>query len=263
MALATRPQIRSVQWTSHVDWLRDHLRPGEHISVITSTGGGKSYLVTEGLLKLPALQHARVLMVDDKGDDPTTLAWGYPISEYPLGMGAQLRARDRPPHYRLVVPDWTWSSSGRHEAGAERARRIVGRALDAFYAQAQNPAHPGAPEDARASVVVIDELYALTASRPPSLNLGPLVVRNWRKGRYRALTQIALTQEPAWVPGETYSQPTHLYLGQIQDSRRRDRLQEIGGNTEVISQLVAELDEHEFLFLGNKGRHMSIVKVGR
>jgi hypothetical protein len=65
------------------------------------------------------------------------------------------------------------------------------------------------------------------------------------------------------VPGEAYSQPTHLYVGQILDGRRRDRLQEIGGDTPRIKEIVAKLDKHEFLFLGNKAQVLSIVKVGR
>jgi hypothetical protein len=263
VAVRATSSIRPVQWDSHVAWLREHLSPGEHIGVIVSTGGGKSFLVVRGLLQLPAVQHARVLMVDDKGDDRVTRTWGLAINEYPLNLRAQLAGRERPPHYRLVVPEWTWSSSGSHESGVAHARQVVGRALDAFYNQAQDPSDPGAPDDALASVVVIDEAYALTAHRPPSLNLAPLVIRNWRKGRYKALTQIALSQEPLWMPSEFYSQPTHLYLGRIQDKRQQDRLREIGGNTEVITEVVNRLDDHEFLFLGNKGKHMSIVKVGR
>jgi len=256
--------VRRVQWASHERWLRDNFGPGQHITVITQTGGGKSYLVVEGLLELPAIRHARVLMIDDKeGGDPSTRDWGSAIAEYPLALTARMRLRERPPHYRLEVPDWSWSSTGGHARGAERARQIVGRALDSFYREAEDPADERASEDAQASVVVIDELFALTASKPPSLDLAPLVVKLWRKGRYRGLSVIGLTQEPTWVPGEAYSQPDHLYVGQILDGRRRDRLQEIGGDTPRIKEIVGRLTKHEFLFLGNKAQVLSIVKVGR
>lgn len=256
-------RVRPVQWASHVHWLREHLGPGQHISVIQPTGGGKSFLVIEGLLKLPVIEHSRVLFIDDKGDDPTTREWGIPITEYPPGLTTRWGARDQLPHWRLRVPDWTWSSTGSHEAGVKQARFVVGRALDAFYQEAQAPDDELSDEDAQASVVVIDEAYALTAPRPPSLNLAPLVVRNWRKGRYRGLLQIALSQEPLWMPSEFYSQPSHLYLGRILDRRQQDRLREIGGNTAVIVETVSRLQEHEFLFLGAKGTHMAVVKVGR
>lgn len=256
--------VRRVKWASHERWLRENFEPGQHISVITMTGGGKSYLIVQGLLKLPVIAHSRVLMIDDKeGGDRSTRDWGSAIAEYPLGLAQRVRLRERPPHYRLEVPDWTWSSTSTHTRGAEHARAVVGRALDAWYREAEDPADERASEDAQASVVVIDELYALTANRPPSLDLAPLVVKLWRKGRYRGLSVIALTQEPTWVPGEAYSQPTHIYVGQILDGRRRDRLQEIGGDTPRIKEVVAKLDEHEFLFLGNKAQLLSIVKVGR
>ncbi len=255
--------VRRITWESHVRWLRGHLEPGQHISGLVPTGGGKSYLVVNGLLKLPVIDHSRVLFVDDKGRDRTTRTFGSGIVEYPLGLGARLRLSDQPPHYRLVVPDWTWSSTGSHSRGVEHARAVVGRALDAIYQEAEDPTDEGASEEARPSVVVIDETYALTASRPPSLNLAPLLINLWRKGRYKALTVIALSQEPAWLPGEFYSQPTHLYVGKILDSRRQDRLKEIGGDTAAIREVVSQLDEYEFLFLGNKGKVMSIVKVGR
>ena len=255
--------VRRIAWDSHVRWLREHLAPGEHISILVPTGGGKSYLVVNGLLELPVIRHSRVLFVDDKGNDRTTRTWGSAIAEYPLGLRARVRLRDQLPHYRLVVPDWTWSSTGSHTRGVEHARQVVGRALDAFYNEAEDPADEGAREDATPSVVVLDETYALTATRPPSLNLAPLVIRNWRKGRYLALTQIAMSQEPAWLPGEFYSQPTHLYIGPILDARRQDRLKEIGGDTEVIRRVVGRLGQFEFLFLGEKARVLSVVKVGR
>jgi hypothetical protein len=255
--------VRRVQWASHVRWLRDNFEAGQHIGVLTPTGGGKSYLAVEGLLKLPVIEHARVLMIDDKGRDRSTRTWGTPIAEYPLPLRARLRGREELPHWRLVVPEWTWSSTGSHTRGVDRARAVVGRALDAFYREAEDPADEGASDDATASVVVIDETYALTAPRPPSLNLAPLVINLWRKGRYRALSVIALSQEPAWLPGEFYSQPTHLYIGKILDARRQDRLREIGGDTDRIKQIVGRLDAHEFLFLGSKAELLSVVQVGR
>jgi hypothetical protein len=243
--------------------MRENFEPGQHISVLTPTGGGKSYLTVEGLLQLPVMQHARVLMVDDKGRDRSTRNWGSAIAEYPLGLSARVRLRDRPPHYRLVVPDWTWSSTGSHSRGVEHARAVVGRALDAWYREAEDPDDDRAREDAQASVVVIDETFALTSTKPPSLNLAPLLVNLWRKGRYKGLSVIALSQEPAWLPGEFYSQPTHLYLGRQLDARRADRLKEIGGDTPRIAEVVGQLHDREFLFIGGKGKVMSVVQVGR
>lgn len=260
-ALNRELRIAHVSWRAHIAWMREHFHPGQHLSIVVPTGGGKSYLVVgpDGLLhRLPALQHARVLFIDDKGDDETTIGFGQPISEYPLGWRTRLATRDRQPeepeHYRLIVPDWEWSPTGSHTRGVEHARAVVGRALNAWYKEASSE---------RPSIVVLDETAAITGTSPPSLNLAPLAKRNWRKLRYKKGSQIALTQAPLGVPSEFYHQPTHLYLGPILDQEQRRRLREIGGNSKAIERCVEQLKDHEFLFLGNKGRHMHIVMVGR
>jgi len=252
-------RVERVSWRAHVAWMREHFHPGQHISVIVPTGGGKSFLVIRGLLPaLPAVWRSRILLVDDKGDDPTTRDFGEPIDRYPLPLVRRMQRgrqrEDRPEHYRLIVPDWTWSPDGSTSRGVEHARRVVGTALDAWYKEA----HEGSP-----SVLILDETAALTGVKPPSLNMAPVVKRNWRKIRYRAGSQIALTQAPLGVPSEFYHQPTHLYLGPILDQEQRRRMREIGGNTKTIEYEVEQLQDREFLFLGNKGRHMHIVMVGR
>lgn len=252
-------RIDRVSWNSHVMWMRQNFHPGQHISVIVPTGGGKSYLTVKGLLKLPVIDHARVLFIDDKGEDPTTQEFGEPIHRYPLGLVHRIRREhtsreERPEHYRLIVPDWSWSPDGSTQGNVDRARRVVGTALTAWYKEA-SAASP--------SVVVIDETAAVTGTRPPSLNMAASVKYLWRKIRFRAGSLVALTQAPLGVPSEFYHQPTHLYIGPILDQEQRRRLREIGGNSKVIEHTVEQLADREFLFLGNKGRHMHIVMVGR
>ncbi len=253
--------VDRVAWSSHISWLRDHLLPGQHISVLVPTGGGKSYLVMEGLMQLPVIEHSRVLLIDDKGQDKTTRNFGSPIHQYPFDLRTKLRVRDKLPHYRLIVPDWTWSPTGSHSHGVDHARQVVGRALEAFYAEAEDPTDPASAEDAQPSVLIVDETFALTDSHPPSLNLAPMLKKYWRKARYKAVSVIALTQAPLGVPSEFYHQPTHLYLGRILDKRQQERLREISGNSIVIEETVSQLDDYEFLFIGNKGKHMCRVMV--
>jgi hypothetical protein len=248
--------------------MRRHWHPGQHIAVFNPTGGGKSYLVVEGLLRFPVIEHARVLMIDDKGNDQSTRVWGQAADRYPPGRGARAvfgRDRQVPEHYRLVVPDWHWTpQSERHrDPATEFARSVVADSVQAFYDEAQDPTDPESARNARASVLVIDELYSLVDRRPPSLDLAPLVMNVLRRGRYRALSVICLSQMPVWIPNEVYSQTTHLYLGGMQDQHYRERLREIGGNTEEIEVGLTQLRGHEFLFLGDKGRTMMITEVGR
>jgi hypothetical protein len=257
--------IRYVSWRSHVEWLRGHLLPGQHILILNPTGGGKSYLVVgpDGIIhSLPVLEHARILFVDDKGRDRTTRGFGIPIPQYPPHRRAR-PPEGTPEHYRLVVPDWSWSPDRTHVAGTEHARKVVAESLDAFYKEAEDPDDPESSEKAKASVVVLDETFALTDREPPSLNLAPLVKRGLRKARFKGQTMVCLSQAPLGLPSDCYTQPTHFYIGQMLDRRYRERLREIGGNSPVIEECVATLEEREFLFLGNKGRHMHIVMAGR
>ena len=259
--------IRRVGWRAHVDWLRGNFFPGQHVTILNPTGGGKSYLVVgpKGIVaSLPAMREARILMVDDKGNDATTRGFGIPVQEYPLNRGGRrLRNREAPEHFRLIVPDWTWSPGQAHTAGTEHARQVVARAIEAFYKEAEHPDDPEASRDAKASVLILDETFALTDREPPSLNLAPMVKRGLRKSRFKGQSLFCLSQAPLGLPADVYTQPTHFYIGQMLDRRYRERLREIGGNSKAIEDCVATLDEREFLFLGNKGRHMHIVMVGR
>lgn len=235
--------------------------------MITPTGGGKSYLVVKGLLKLPALQHTRVLLIDDKHTDPTTQNFGVPVTRWPSEYYPRVQGESRwqtmlsgkkecpdPEHYRLLVPGWPWSQ--RDATSAEHAQQVVLEALEKCY----KTATPG-----DGWVIVIDETRTLTDSRAPSLGLAPALRYLWRMGRYRHVTIIALTQIPLGVPGEMYDQPTFHYFGFDSDGRRIDRFAEMGGTLPraMMREVLPTLDEHEFLFLGNRGRHASIVQVGR
>lgn len=259
--------IRRVGWSAHQAWLRAHFEAGQHVTILNPTGGGKSYLVVgpKGIVEsLPALRHARILLVDDKGSDRTTRGFGIPIQEYPLSRaGRRLKNKEAPEHFRLIVPDWSWSPGSSHTAGTEHARQVVARAIEAFYREAEDPGDPQARPEARASMLVIDETFALTDREPPSLNLAPMVKRGLRKSRFKGQSLICLSQAPLGLPSDVYTQPTHFYIGQMLDRRYRERLREIGGNSRAIEDCVATLDDREFLFLGNKGRHMHIVMVGR
>lgn len=265
-----------MSWRGHQEWLRHNWHSGQHVSVIVPTGGGKSYLVVKGLMTMPMMRAARVMLIDDKGNDESTRDFGQAITQYPLPPhptesparwwrrqkrehGPDAERQKQPEHYRLIVPDWQWNPSARtDEEGFSRARQVVGTALDQTYREGD-------------WVVILDEARALTDVKAPGLNLRGLIIRDWVKGRYKGVTVVALTQSPVEVPGQMYDQATHLYLGHNQDFRRLSRLKEIGGNAKVIEQVVSQLEpgdgqggtRPEFLFLGNKGRTMQIVSVGR
>lgn len=254
-----------IRWSSHLRYMREHWHPGQHVSIITPTGGGKSHLAVRGLLTLPALRHSRILLIDDKHTDETTREFGLPVAKWPDEYYP--RAENRldcimhgkklcpdPEHYRLLVPSWSWRERG--EASIAKAQTTVLDALERSYKSA-------VPGDGW--VIVLDETRTLADTRPPSLNLGPALKYIWRMGRYRHVTLIALTQIPLGVPGELYDQATYLYFGRDPDDKRIERFAELGGSLprKLMRDTIPTLGDHEFLFLGNRGKMAAIIEVGR
>ncbi len=72
----------------------------------------------------------------------------------------------------------------------------------------------------------------------------------WVAGRSRKITLVGSTQAPRYVPSEFYDQPTYVLIGNVRDRIAQRRLAEIGGDTDLIMQVVPRLDWHEFLILG-------------
>src|SRR6516225_239340 len=79
-------------------------RDRPHHSIISITGGGKSYLATRGLL--PMRGWRKVLIIDNKGDDETLRDVGKRIRQIPK-RDPYLRNRKQPDSlwYRLMVSD--------------------------------------------------------------------------------------------------------------------------------------------------------------
>src|SRR5215469_9353113 len=78
-----------------------------HHSIISLTGGGKSYLATRGLL--PMRGWRRVLILDNKGDDDTLEDVGKRTRTIP-DKDSPFMSKREPDHswYRLMIyDDWT------------------------------------------------------------------------------------------------------------------------------------------------------------
>lgn len=239
---------RRIGWAQHRAWLDHNWEAGMHVSVVVQTGGGKSYLVREGLLPLWA--DYRSLIFDVKGDDETLQGLGQPVYGFPQQEdGGQTPNDDQPRIYRLLVPEWEFDPDQRHTAGLDKARRVAGGALDRAYKQGD-------------WLLVLDETRALTDSASEfGLGLRGPVENIWQRGRSRRVTLVALTQQPVWMPSSFYSQPSLLYLGAEVDLGN-DHMRDIGGDREALRQGVAQLQRYEFLAVYRRPpRQMWIVKV--
>jgi hypothetical protein len=229
-----------VSWAEHRAYLDEHWEPGQHVSVIAPTGrGGKSFLITRGLL--PLWHEARVLYLDVKDSDTTLFRFGHRVRHFPSRLRQDFYPS--PLWFRLHVP----SALGGGPSESEQSR-VVYQAMAAAYKQ-------------KGWVIVADEVSVLSAD----LNLTKPLRDIWKRGRSQ-VTLIAATQSPRWVPGEMYDQPTYLYLGRL-NAEGNKRLGEIGGTIDYreIRQILAGVRAHEFLFIDNTAEDgaMQIVNVRR
>lgn len=207
-----------------------------HHSIISLSGGGKSYLATRGLL--PMRGWRRNLIIDVKGDDETLQDVGRKVRQVP-NSDPWFRKRRQPDSlwYRLVVYD-DWN----------KARDQVRNALAKAYSQGN-------------WTIFVDETRNLTDPRIPSLNLRSYVEQIWLRGRSRGVEVVAMTQAPRWVPSSFYDQPSFVWIGRINDERAHQRLREIGGLKRGHLGVIQRLQKREFLVVGDGGDYTAITKI--
>lgn len=239
--------VPRISWKQHRSWLDHNWKAGQHVSVVTKTGGGKSYLVRNGLH--PLWIAYRTLIFDLKGDDETLAGWGEPVDGYP---GREIQAEDEAQRgertYRLLVPEFEFNPEKHHTEGLKKARRVAGMALDRTYKEGK-------------WLVILDETQPFADNQNAfGLGLQGLLRQIWQRGRSREVTLIACTQEPLWMPGPFYSQCSFIYIGQEVDPKA-EHLQSIGGSQKAIRAGIEALEEHEFLFVSRTPREYAIVKV--
>jgi hypothetical protein len=223
-----------------------------HVSAVAVTGGGKSFLVRYGLV--PLWSDYRVLVLDVKGDDPTYAGFGQVVGAFPQEeLQPQQPNSERQRIYRLVVPEWEFTTGRRETEGLRRARQVAGEAMDIAYKQGK-------------WVIVLDETRAITdATSNFGLGLRGVVENIWQRGRSREVTMVACTQQPIWMPSSFYSQPSILYIGRMLEPPT-DHLREIGGDTRLMRQVLPQLRGRrnggpDFLVVERDSGEMRITKV--
>lgn len=239
--------IPRLEWRDFARMWAPELHGGEHISIIASTGDGKTHLIRYGIL--PLYRRDPVLIIDAKRDQgtlsrPTQL--GRVVHQFPTwDQRARYRVRRRdssdwardPEIWRLQPAEYRWRPDTKiHDREYQRARAIVGTAIDRAL-------HEGR------WVLVVDDVALVTDKDPPALDLGAPMRAAWKLGRDKPLTVIAATQQPVNAPSEMFDQPTHLFLGGTEDERRHERMAEIGGNRRQLEGIVSQLNEREFLYV--------------
>lgn len=198
-----------------------------HHSIIAQTGGGKSFLIGQGIL--PHIENEQVLIIDVKGDDPTYAEIGKPIIKIPKrGMRtfSDWLSPEKPREhwYRLVVSD-----------DVPTARKQVATALETVYKEGN-------------WTVVLDETRALTDWHEPNLGLAPYIERMWLRGRSRRIRVVAATQGPRWVPRSFYEQAQFHWIGAVEDEDSQKRLREIGGMERSHLEALKYLEQYHYIY---------------
>jgi hypothetical protein len=255
-------EVERVPWEEHFAYLEEnwatadeHNRPNaQHCSIFAPTDSGKTHLIRRGLL--PLFQRYPVLWVLYKPRDATIGGMGRKVRSFPT-WDQRVRYSTRPvdsPKWEsdpewfvLMLPGFRWTASSKHEnASWVRARKLAGEAIDRAFREG-------------GWVLVIDEVRAFSDAEPPSLALSAVLENSWQRGRSQPLTIIAATQAPSKAPYSMYDQPRHVYLGRTLDVGRFQRISEIGGNTELIKQILPTLEAREFLYVDRRNNVMMIV----
>lgn len=256
----TRELPEGVELVARDEFLerRWHYEPGQHVTVLAPTNGGKTTLL--GQLAVPVMRpdHPAVFLATKPRDAtmvrlaadnrlPTLDAWP------PPRQGPFLRwlgLADEKPGY-VFWPRHSMDPVADDEAHYRAFRSVI---LDCYKRGGR--------------ILVADETHALVNElNVPTIKPGQRIERAmttvWNRGRSMECGLWAATQRPANVPQEMYSQAHHLFLGPDPDKRNRQRFREIAGKLppELIESVVMRLDEHEWCYVR---RHpVGLCVVGR
>lgn len=210
-------------------------RQGEHVSIIATTGGGKTTLI--GAL---ARLRRNVAVIATKPVD-TNLRRLFAEPEW-----RTIRSWPPPDDARRVIL-WPPSRSLRREARDEQAAAI-GHALDGMYRSG-------------AWTIACDELHTLA----DSLGLRHELTELWRTGRSNGISVLGATQRPSGVPLEAYSQASHLFLGPLADRRDVDRIAETVDHLDrdMVRRVVANLPRFRWLYVARDPAYVCITDAPR
>ena len=210
-----------------------------HHSIIGQNGSGKTHLIVHGLL--PLCEDDKVLIIDNKGDDPTLNAAGAKrVRRLPTEFRRMSMDNGKPKEawFQLVVSD-----------NVNQAQEQVGRALQQVYKEGD-------------WIVVLDETRAISDPRSPGLGLQPELDRLWLRGRSRNIAVIASTQAPRWVPSSFYDQCQFVWCSRIRDERAHQRIMEIGSMTRAHIPHIASVRKRRWLYMDDEEDETWIAETG-
>jgi energy-coupling factor transporter ATP-binding protein EcfA2 len=247
---------RMTQYLTRAEFLDRYFdyRPGEHVSIIEPTGGGKSFLLRQ-LLGVAGRQHPhlrRVILMPKPRSESTQetariLNYGITPTWPPFRWPWQPERDGHifwPPHQR-----------GDAEANSKQLADKFRYVYNDLYWSGD-------------SVTVADDMHIHA-----QLGLMAELERDWTAGREAGAAVWGANQKPSGTiraPISTYfyNAPTHLFLGRDSDERNTRRFSEIGGiDPHEVRGIVRNLRINRIgghavsdkLYIDKRGPYMAVI----
>lgn len=215
-------QVPFVRWDQFRRQAR--FKQGEHITIIGTTGSGKTVLARE-LLK----PRDFVAVLGTKNNDDELYKPFEDLGYEMVGVG-DFDAQPERDESRVIFRPRITSSGTK---GRTKQREAFEEMLDEVW-------------QAGGWTLYADEIWTLAVH----LHLAVNFEQFWTAGRSDNLTVVASTQEPVYIPRLAFTAATHLFLFQNNDEQRIKRISEMSaGNGRLVRELLPELPPHEFLYI--------------
>jgi hypothetical protein len=214
--------------------------PGEHVTVLAPTGGGKTQLAYQllGVTASPDLQAVILVMKprDSTVTEFTKLHGFRTVRDWPPPTIAKIAKK--PPGYVLWPKD-----TGDPDRVDYEHHMIFQRVIRDNYRKGNR-------------ITFADEVYSLDHE----LNLSRDLIRVWSKGRSMDNGLWAASQRPAYISRYAY-QAHHLFLGNDPDKDVQKRYGEIGAgiDSDLVRDLCSKLERYQFVYIRRDERQLCIV----
>lgn len=241
------------------EYLRDYFdyRPGEHLSLISPTGKGKTHLAYQ-LLDNAMRQNPNLTVASmmPKSSDDSASQWAKALGlKETADWPPRKRWWEEKPRGHILWPphDPSVDATTDREQVAEVMRKCLHRQ---YYAGD--------------SITFADDIHVIAVL----MGLNPECEQFWTAGRSSGAGLWSASQKPSGTLGSgsvssfSYNAPTHLYLGRDTDERNIRRFGEIGGvDGREIEAIVRGLNLYqingnsvsEYLYIDKRGPFLATI----
>jgi hypothetical protein len=240
MADKMPPTLEHFDRTTFLTEIWDY-KPGEHVTVIGSTGSGKTTLAYQVLSYTNTPELPSVVLVMKPRDDTASKAIKR-LKHRKVSAWPPIPSPWQPkkPSGYAVWPGHTFDPDRDEAAHYDIFRTVI---LDSYKKGNR--------------ILFIDETEGLK-----SMGLEKEMRTVWRQGRSMGCGVWAATQRPSDIPLLAYSSASHLFLFRDNDKRARERFSEIGGmDGQVVAEANLALKDHTCLYIHQPTRSMCVIEA--